>query len=420
MASAAHNDRASLYPCGRPLRRFSEPLRLVVLGATGSIGQQTLEVAGAHPDKLRVVGVSCQGRVDELKGLLDELARRQPGAEAPWVAVGDPKAHARAVQEGWFGSRLLPVGPEAAAAVVEAPEDVHVVVNGIVGAAGLGPTLAAARLGVRIALANKESLVVGGRLVQREVQAHGAEVLPVDSEHSAMAQCLSGRREEEIDRLILTASGGPFRTVAAAELEHVGLDDVLDHPTWDMGPKITVDSATLLNKGLEIIEAHFLFGIPYERIDVLVHPGSYVHSLVQFVDGALLAQLGTPDMRLPIQYAVTGEKHWPLDGSRLDLLQIGALHFEKPDTERFPCLDLARQAGRAGGSAPIMLNGANEVAVAALLEGKIRYVDIARIIGRTLESAAGEPVDSLEEALAHDAQARRIAAREVARLAAQT
>jgi len=417
LAAGKDNERVSLYPCGRPLLQLPEPLQVVILGATGSIGMQTLEIVRANPERLQVVGVSCQGRVRELAAQLEGLRAAAPQAPEPHVAVADTQAHALARKEKLFGDRLLPAGPEALDALIAEPATLHVVVNGLVGAAGLRPTLAAARRGVRIALANKESIVVGGDLVRRAVQAHGAEIMPVDSEHSAMAQCLSGRREEEIDKLILTASGGPFRQTNARELEQVALEDVLNHPTWDMGPKITVDSATLLNKGLEIIEAHFLFGIPYERIEVLVHPGSYVHSFVQFVDGALLAQLGTPDMRLPIQYAVTGEKHWPLDGTRLDLLQIGRLVFEEPDTRRFPCLDLARQAGRTGGSAPILLNGANEVAVAALLDGKIRYVDIARVIAHTLEAETARPVGSLDEALEFDATARRIAAAEVAKLA---
>ncbi len=259
---------------------------------------------------------------------------------------------------------------------------------------------------MRIALANKESLVVGGELVARAVRAGGAEVLPVDSEHAAIAQCLSGRREDEIERLVLTASGGPFRTTPAAELAAVGLDRVLDHPTWNMGPKITVDSATLMNKGLEVIEAHHLFGLPYDRIAVVVHPGSIVHSLVEFVDGAVLAQLGTPDMRVPLQYALAGERHWPLATDRLDLLAVGTLRFEAPDLERFPCLRLAREAGEAGGSAPIVLNAANEVAVQALLDGVIRYADIPRIIAATLAAAATVPVADLETALAVDADAR--------------
>ncbi len=404
----------SLYPCGRSLLSLPEPLKLVILGATGSIGTQTLEIVRENPQQLQVVAVSCHRNVEKLEKELALLAAACPDAPPPLVAVSDPQARSEAAP--LFSNRLLAGGTQALVDAVEAPDEVHVVVNGLVGAVGLEPTLAAARRGVRIALANKESLVVGGDLVKRAVFAHGAEVLPVDSEHSAMAQCLSGRAEAEIHKLILTASGGPFRETSLEELQKVTLVVVLNHPTWTMGPKITVDSATLMNKGLEIIEAHHLFGVPYDRIEVLVHPGSYVHSFVEFVDGALLAQMGTPDMKLPIQYAISGEKHWPLPGSRLDLLEIGQLRFEAPDTKRFPCLELAVQAGRAGGSATITLNGANEIAVAALLDEKIKYADIPRIIEKVLESESIHPVDSLEDALAFDTQARRAAAAIVARL----
>ncbi len=406
----------SLYPCGRPLLSFPEPLKLVILGATGSIGKQTLEIVRANPERLQVVAVSCRGRWQDLIQELDLLKTACPAFALPLVAITDPLARKEAHQSGNFGSRLLGEGSAALLEAVETPEDVHVVVNGVVGAAGLAPTLAAARRGVRIALANKESLVVGGDLVIREVFENGAEVLPVDSEHSAMAQCLSGRTQSEVHKLILTASGGPFRQTSAAEMENVNLAQVLNHPTWNMGPKVTVDSATLMNKGLEVIEAHYLFCVPYERIDVVVHPGSYIHSLVEFVDGALLAQLGTPDMKLPIQYAISGEKHWPLPGSRLDLLEIGQLVFERPDRERFPCLELARLAGLAGGSATIALNGANEVAVAALLAGKIKYADIPRIIEEVLSSQPSLSVASLQDALAFDTQARRAAEALVARI----
>ncbi|MDP1687341.1 1-deoxy-D-xylulose-5-phosphate reductoisomerase [Hydrogenophaga sp.] len=284
------------------------------------------------------------------------------------------------------------------------------VVNGLVGAAGLAPTLAAAERGLRIALANKEALVVGGQLVAAAVARGGAELLPVDSEHAAIAQCLSGREPSEVARLVLTASGGPFRTTPAADLGQVTLEQVLAHPTWRMGPKITVDSATLMNKGLEVIEAHHLFGLPYGKIDVVVHPGSIVHSLVEFVDGALLAQLGTPDMRVPLQYAIAGEIHWPLDGGRLDLLRAGPLVFEAPDTGRFPCLRLARQAGQAGGTAPVVLNAANEVAVAALLAGRLRFADIPGVIADTLARLPHGPVPDLAAALDADARARTEAA----------
>jgi 1-deoxy-D-xylulose-5-phosphate reductoisomerase len=311
---------------------------------------------------------------------------------------------------------LLPAGAAALVAAVTAPEHVDCVVNGVVGAVGLAPTIAAAERGVRIALANKESLVVGGELVRAAVRSGGAELLPVDSEHSAIAQCLSGRQPEEIEKLVLTASGGPFRTMPAEKLREVTVQEVLAHPTWNMGPKITVDSATLMNKGLEVIEAHHLFGVPYRDIDVVVHPGSYVHSCVTFRDGAVMAQLGSPDMRVPLMYAMAGEKRWPLAAERLDLLRIGTLCFEPPDLERFVCLRLAREAGEAGGTAPIVLNAANEVAVAALLEGRLRYVDIASVIASTLAAMPQGSVASVTEALAIDAAARREAEASLIRL----
>jgi 1-deoxy-D-xylulose-5-phosphate reductoisomerase len=407
---AQNSDHRSLYPCGRPLLSFPEPLNLIVLGATGSIGTQTLDLVKRHPDKLRVVAVGCRSRVKELAHLLDDLAAACPEHEPPLVAVVDPAAHEVAAKMPDLGKRLLSAGPAGLLEAVTATPNAHCLVNGLVGAAGLEPTLAAADRGLRIALANKESLVVGGDLVARAVAAGGAEILPVDSEHAAIAQCLSGRREEEIERLILTASGGPFRETGSAELENVTLEQVLNHPTWNMGPKITVDSATLMNKGLEVIEAHHLFGIPYDRIDVVVHPGSIVHSLVEFVDGALLAQLGTPDMRIPLMYAVSGEKHWPLKTGRLDLIETGALLFEAPDEVRFPCLRLARAAGVAGGSAPIVLNAANEMAVAALLDGRIVYGHIPQIIEESLAVENQVDVDDLATALAVDKQARRTAA----------
>jgi 1-deoxy-D-xylulose-5-phosphate reductoisomerase len=404
---------SALYPYRRPRLPLPLPLRLVVLGATGSIGRQTLDLVRRHPDRLQLAAVTCQGRVDELAADLVAVAAAQPDAPPPLVAVMDAGARERAAAlPGWRG-RLLGAGPAGLVEAVTAAEAPSCVVNGLVGAVGLAPTLAAAARGLRIALANKESLVVGGELVARAVAAGGAEVLPVDSEHAAIAQCLSGRDPAEVGRLVLTASGGPFRLTPAAELARVTREQVLAHPTWRMGPKITVDSATLMNKGLEVIEAHFLFGLAYDRIDVVVHPGSIVHSLVEFVDGALLAQLGTPDMRIPLQYAIAGEIHWPLAGSRLDLLHAGPLVFEAPDPERFPCLRLAREAALAGGTAPVILNAANEIAVAALLAGRLRYVDVPAVIAATLARLPRGPVGDLDAALDADARARTEAAVQV-------
>lgn len=402
--------RAPLYPYGRPRLSLPIPLRLVLLGATGSIGRQTLDLVRRQPDRLQLAAVSCRDRVEELHAELAALAALSPDVAPPLVAVSDPAARERAARLPGWGDRLLSGGDAGLVEAVTAAEAPSCLVNGLVGAAGLGPTLAGAARGLRIALANKESLVVGGDLVAEAVERGGAELLPVDSEHAAIAQCLSGRDPAEVARLVLTASGGPFRATPAAELAEVTLEQVLTHPTWKMGPKITVDSATLMNKGLEVIEAHHLFGLPYGRIDVVVHPGSIVHSLVEFVDGALLAQLGTPDMRVPLQYAIAGEIHWPLDGGRLDLVGTSPLAFEAPDTGRFPCLKLAREAGEAGGTAPVVLNAANEVAVAALLAGRLRYADIAGVIADTLARLPREPVPDLAAALAADARARTEAA----------
>ena len=403
-----------LYACGEPRRRYEAPLGLVVLGATGSIGRQTLDLVRRNPDRLQVVAVSCGSNTEILVRELADLAAACPDHAPPLVAVADPQARQGISRQPELRGRLLASGPEGLIEAVTEPAGAHCLVNGLVGARGLAPTLAAARRGLRIALANKESLVVGGDLVRAAVNAGGAEVLPVDSEHAAIAQCLSGREPGEIARLVLTASGGPFRRTPAAELAAVTLEQVLDHPTWNMGPKITVDSATLMNKGLEVIEAHHLFGLPYADIDVVVHPGSVIHSLVEFVDGALLAQLGTADMRIPLLYAISGERHWPLAGERLDLLKAGPLRFEPPDLVRFPCLRLAREAGEAGGAAPVVLNAANEEAVRALLEGRIAYLDIPRIIADCLDAVPGGTIEDLADALAVDADARRHAARSIA------
>ncbi len=399
---------AGLYPFARQLKARPSPLRLVLLGATGSIGRQTVEVVRAHPDKLKIVGLSCRSRVEELRTILSELETFQPGI-SPLVAVTEPEARDRLALQGGFAGRVLTGGDGILTDLVR-EADAHCLVNGLVGAVGLEPTLAGADLGLRIALANKETLVMGGELVAAAAAAGGAEVLPVDSEHAAIAQCLTGRPAHEVLRLILTASGGPFRTMSAEDLASVTLEQVLDHPTWKMGPKITVDSATLMNKGLEVIEAHHLFGIPYERIDVVVHPDSIVHSLVEFVDGAVLAQLGTPDMRIPLQYAVSGQAHWPLGTQHLDLLGCGDLHFEAPDTAMFPCLDLARAAGRAGGASPVVLNAANEVAVAALLAGRLGFTDIGPVVADSLERGPQGPVPDLESVLNVDRLARDLAA----------
>lgn len=408
-AAAGRPAAAPLYRIGRPAREPRLPVRLVILGATGSIGTQAVDLAVRHPDRLQVVGVSAASRVEELAALVRRLEAAD-AARAPAAALADPAAARAAARDPLLGRRLLPPGP-AGLDELAALDGADCVVNGLVGAAGLAPTLAAAAAGRRIALANKESLVVGGDLVRAAVARGGAEVVPVDSEHSALAQCLSGRAAEELERLVLTCSGGPFRTWTAAAMAAARKDEVLNHPTWNMGAKITVDSATLMNKGLEVIEAHVLFGTAYRDIEVVIHPGSIVHSLAVFRDGAVVAQLGAPDMRVPLLYALAGERHWPLATERLDLARLGELRFEAPDPERFPCLALARRAGEAGGRAPIVLNAANEAAVAALLDDRLGYADIAPVIAAALDELPGGAVADLAEALETDAAARRAAQR---------
>jgi 1-deoxy-D-xylulose-5-phosphate reductoisomerase len=399
--------RIGLFDPTRERLPVSEPVKTVILGATGSIGTQTIELALAMPERLRITGLSTNTRIESLRDLVLQL-KAGDYTETPQLAVVDAQAHARAQAMPELAPHLLPPGKDGLPALA-GQVDADVVVNGLVGAAGLEPTLAAAKAGRRIALANKESLVIGGDLVAEALAQGKAEIIPVDSEHSALAQCLSGRDYAEVDKLILTASGGPFRGWQAADLASVSREQVLKHPTWEMGHKITVDSATLMNKGLEIIEAHMLFGVSYEDIDVLVHPGSIVHSLVLYVDGSLMAQLGFPDMKLPILYAIAREAHWPLGGQRLDLAKLGQLVFEAPQVDDFPCLRLAREAGLAGGTAPIVLNGANEIAVAALLADKIQYIQIARIIEEALAGIPQARVDTLEDALDVDRRARTAA-----------
>jgi 1-deoxy-D-xylulose-5-phosphate reductoisomerase len=394
----------ALYPFERPRQHLTSPLGIALLGATGSIGRQAVDLVCRYPDRFRLESVAIHSRVAALADLLEKLNSSCPTA-APLVAVVDPAARAEAATLPELKDCLLAAG-ERGLCEAATLDVVDCVVNGVVGAAGLAPTLAAARAGKRIALANKESLVVGGELVHAAVSEGGGEILPVDSEHSAIAQCLSGCRADEMESIILTASGGPFRTLSRQEMKTVTPARALQHPTWQMGPKITIDSATLMNKGLEVIEAHHLFGLPYEHIEVVIHPGSVVHSLVVFQDGALLAQLGSPDMHVPLLYAMSGEKHWPLGGKRLDLLAMRSLQFEAPDLDRFPCLRLARQAGEAGGWAPIVLNAANEVAVAGFLAGNLTYVDIPAVIENCLSSLTGDRVSNLGEALAIDRQAR--------------
>jgi 1-deoxy-D-xylulose-5-phosphate reductoisomerase len=373
--------------------------RVVIVGSTGSIGTQAIDVV-ERSGQLEVVGLAAQTSAD----LLVQQARRLGVAR---VALVDEDAAARAGEE-LAGAEVL-AGAEGLVELITETE-CDLVLNALVGSAGLGPTVAALGEGIDLALANKESLVVGGELVTALSEATGAQVIPVDSEHSALHQLIaSEQRPGTIDRLVLTASGGPFRGRTADELEGVTAEQALAHPTWDMGGKITIDSATLMNKGLELIEAHHLFGVAYDRIDVVVHPQSIVHALVHLNDGASLAHLGHPDMRVPISYALHHPDRVDVPVPRLDLAEVGALTFEPPDEETFPALRLARDAAAAGGTAPCVLNAANEIAVHAFLAGAIGFADIPRVIERALEALPGAPVRHFSDLYRADSEAREVA-----------
>jgi 1-deoxy-D-xylulose-5-phosphate reductoisomerase len=369
---------------------------VLILGSTGSIGTQALEVISASPE-LRVVGLAA-GRSWEAT----VAQAREHGVEV--IALADRDAAARA-GEAWEGRVLA--GEEGVRELIGATEP-DLVLNGIVGAAGLASTVVALTAGIDVALANKESLVLGGELVMALAEATGAQLLPVDSEHSALHQLIRHEAPGTVDRLIVTASGGPFR--GRTDLDDVSVADALAHPTWKMGGRITIDSATLMNKGFEVIEAHHFFGLPYERIDVVVHPQSLVHSLISLNDGSTIAHLGYPDMRVPISYALHYPERMPVDVPKLDLAAVGSLTFEEPDPETFACLRLALEAGAAGGIAPTVLNAADEVAVAAFLEGRIPFTGIAAVIERTLEELPARPVTHFEDLFATDAEARERAA----------
>jgi 1-deoxy-D-xylulose-5-phosphate reductoisomerase len=380
--------------------------RLLVLGATGSIGRQALEVCRAS-DELELVGLSAER---SWEALLEQA--RTHGVRR--IALTDEHLAARAA-ETWTEGDVLGGADGLVRLVVESQADL--VLNALVGSAGLGPTVATLGEGIDLALANKESLVVGGELVVALAEATGAQIVPVDSEHTALHQLLAGQPPGAVERLTLTASGGPFRGRGREELGDVTVNEALAHPTWAMGGKITIDSATLMNKGLEIMEAHHLFGTPYERIDVVVHPQSLVHGLVQMADGAMLAHLGPPDMRIAISYALHGGESVPLGIEPLDLARVGELTFDTVDMEAFPCLRLAREAASAGGTAPCVLNAANEIAVHAFMEGRLRFLDIPEVIERTLAELPPHPVRAFESLYEADRQARERADEAVAAMA---
>jgi 1-deoxy-D-xylulose-5-phosphate reductoisomerase len=368
---------------------------VAVLGSTGSIGTQALDVVRASPGEYEVVALAAGSSVDALAAQAAELRPR-------FVALGDPGRAGDLAPRLPAGTELL-TGPGALA---EAATAADVVVNAVVGFAGLPVTLAALGAGRTLALANKESLIAGGPVVQRVRSTPGAEIVPVDSEHCALHQCLRAGRSAEVARLVLTASGGPFRGRTSAELTGVTVADALAHPTWTMGPKITVDSSTLMNKGLEVIEAHELFGVGYDAIEVVVHPQSIVHSMVEFADGATVAQLSQPDMRLPIAYALAWPERARTPFGRIDWAEVGRLDFEPPDLEAFPCLALAFAAGRAGGSAPAWLNAANEVAVAAFLEGRLAWSAIAAVLDEALSEHTGTELEDADVVIEVDRRAR--------------
>ena len=375
------------------------PRRLLILGSTGSIGTQALDIV-ERSDELELVGLSAERSWEALV----EQARAHGVSR---IALADPIAGARAA-EAWTDGEVLTGAEGLVRLVIESGAEL--VLNALVGSAGLGPTVATLGEGIDLALANKESLVVGGDLVTQLAEATGAQIIPVDSEHSALHQLIAGERAGTVDKLVLTASGGPFRGRTRDQLDDVTVEEALAHPTWAMGGKITIDSATLINKGLELIEAHHLFGTSYDRIDVVVHPQSIVHSYILLCDGAALAHLGYPDMRVPISYALHYPDRVAVPMRPLDLAEVGALTFEHVDTEAFPCLRLARDAARAGGTAPCVLNAANEVAVHAFLEGRLSFLGIPAVIEAALERLPPGPVRAFESLYEADREARGLAA----------
>jgi 1-deoxy-D-xylulose-5-phosphate reductoisomerase len=375
---------------------MAELTRVAVLGSTGSVGRQTLEVIAQHPDRLRVVGLSARSRVEALAGQLRAFTPQL-------AAVGDARS-ADALTR-LTGHPSIGVGIEGLTALATHPA-VDVAVFATCGSEALVPLVRAIQAGKRIALASKELLVMAGELIARLVQEHGTSLVPIDSEHAALFQCLRGVARAEVARLTLTGSGGPLWERSREQMASVTREEVLAHPKWQMGPKITVDSATLMNKGLELIEARWLFDMPFARLRVVIHPEAAVHALVELIDGTWLSQMSPCDMRIPIQYALSDPERWPQPMPRLDLTQLGALRFYEPDLERFPCLGLAQRAAQAGGTACVVLNGANDTAVHAYLEGHIPFAEIPRVIAEALEEHTPTAHPTLDEIVSVDAWAR--------------
>jgi 1-deoxy-D-xylulose-5-phosphate reductoisomerase len=382
---------------------------LSILGSTGSIGTNVLRVVGAFPDRFEVVGLAAGGNV---AALAEQVARWRPKI----VSVADPAALGRLSRLVDLSGLRAVTGRDGMVAVATRPE-ARMVVASAVGAVGLVPTYRALEAGKDVALANKETLVMAGELMLARGRETGARLLPIDSEHCALHECLDGRRPQDVRRLILTASGGPFRNRSRESFEHVTREEALAHPTWRMGPKITIDSATLMNKGLEVIEARWLFGVEAARIDVLIHPQSIVHSMVELVDGTVLAQIGVTDMRMPIQYALSYPEKWEAAIPGMDFTKAMSLDFAPPDRSKFPCLSLAYRALEAGGTAPAALNAANEEAVSAFLDGRAPFLAIPESIQEVLETEPKSAASSLEDVLEADRRARERARQALARRA---
>lgn len=372
--------------------------KIVILGSTGSIGTNTLDIVDRFPGEFQVVGLTAGANDEKLE---EQIRRYKPA----FVALSNTSAAAKLRDRCRDLSVDILSGMDGVAEVARTP-DAELVISAIVGGAGLVPTLAAIRSGKHVALANKEPMVMAGKLMQEEARKHGVRIFPVDSEHSAIFQSLEGHRREDVRRLILTASGGPLWDFSCQQLQNVKPERALQHPNWKMGAKITIDSATLMNKGLEVVEARWLFDIEASRIDVLIHRESIIHSLVEYEDRSIIAQLGLPDMRTPISYAMRYPERMPLDLPSLDLAAIGKLTFFTPDHDRFPCLNLGYEALRIGGTMPATLNAANEVAVEAYLQEGIRFTDIAEVIRSTMEAHAPQEVESISDALEADRWAR--------------
>ena len=365
--------------------------KIAILGSTGSIGTQTLDVVREHPDELEVVALAAGRNKDRLNAQIEEFRPRI-------VSLDDPAAAAE-LKEEWKDRGVQVLCGKEGLMAVAGMEESDILVTAVVGMMGILPTMEAISKGKDIALANKETLVTAGHLIIPMAKEYGVRILPVDSEHSAIFQCLHGNRQQDVDKLLITASGGPFRGKKKEDLEAVTLQDALKHPNWAMGQKITIDSSTMVNKGLEVMEAHWLFGVDYDRIQVVVQPQSIIHSMVQFVDGAVLAQLGTPDMRVPIEYALFYPERRSLAGDRLDFSTLQSIQFEKPDYETFRGLKLALEAGKTGGSMPTVFNAANERAVALFLKEQIRYTDIVKIIETCMDRHVLIEHPALEEIL---------------------